>query len=179
MRSEDISEIMGAAQLMFVDIGELQNTDINDGKSKTNGKVSMLNAWKDFLNSFEMIPERVKHINTGQVGDNSMIQNIPDVEIINKSGENMIQQDAEKIYSCGECNFQTRHNSSHLKYHIRSKHEGIRYPCDQCDYKATDKGNLMKHIKSIHEGIRYPCGQCTHKAISKGYLKMHIEFVDV
>ena len=25
----------------------------------------------------------------------------------------------------------------HLQMHIQSKHEGIKYPCSQCDYQAT------------------------------------------
>ena len=26
----------------------------------------------------------------------------------------------------------------HLQMHIQSKNEGIKYPCSQCDYQATD-----------------------------------------
>ena len=28
------------------------------------------------------------------------------------------------------------------------------------DYQASDRGNLKQHIQSIHEGIKYPCNQC-------------------
>ena len=35
--------------------------------------------------------------------------------------------------------------------HIKSIHEHIKHPCNQCDYKATLKGSLMKHIKSMHK----------------------------
>ena len=37
-----------------------------------------------------------------------------------------------------------------LKEHVESIHEGVRYPCDQCDYKATQKGSLKRHKKSNH-----------------------------
>ena len=37
-----------------------------------------------------------------------------------------------------------------LKEHRESIHEGVRYPCDQCDYKATTKGNIKKHKISKH-----------------------------
>ena len=42
--------------------------------------------------------------------------------------------------------------------HIDSKHKGIKYNCDQCDYKATEKRTLKmhiesKHIKSLQEGL--------------------------
>ena len=42
----------------------------------------------------------------------------------------------------------------HLQTHIKSVHEveGQRFPCPQCEYKATQKGSLQRHIKSIHEG---------------------------
>ena len=34
---------------------------------------------------------------------------------------------------------------------VESIHEGVRYPCNQCDYKATLKGNLKKHKMSKHQ----------------------------
>merc|ERR1712126_401084 len=34
--------------------------------------------------------------------------------------------------------------------HFRSKHEGVRYPCSQCDYQATRQSSLKRHVKSIH-----------------------------
>merc|ERR1711936_979813 len=42
----------------------------------------------------------------------------------------------EGSFSCDECEAKfTRADS--LRTHKKSKHEGVRYPCDQCDYKAT------------------------------------------
>ena len=41
---------------------------------------------------------------------------------------------------------------SHLKIHIKSVHEGEKFPCESCDYLATRKSTLKTHIKSIHEG---------------------------
>ena len=43
----------------------------------------------------------------------------------------------------------------HLKSHIQSKHEKIKYSCNQCDHQATTQGNLKRHIQSIHEKIKY------------------------
>ena len=51
-----------------------------------------------------------------------------------------------------------------------SPHEGIKYQCDHCDYKATQKGSLKKHKMSVHEGIKYQCDQCEYKAAQKGDL---------
>ena len=33
----------------------------------------------------------------------------------------------------------------HLKRLIDNKHEGVRYPCNQCDHIATYSGNIKKH----------------------------------
>ena len=29
--------------------------------------------------------------------------------------------------------------------------EGVKYACDQCDYQATQQGNLTRHIQNMHE----------------------------
>ena len=58
--------------------------------------------------------------------------------------------------------------------HYRSKHEGIRYPCNQCTYQATQKGDLQKHIQAKHEGIKHPCNQCDYQATTQGNLQSHI-----
>ena len=54
---------------------------------------------------------------------------------------------------------------SSLKRHKESKHEGIRYPCDQCGYAATTVSNLKQHKESKHEGIRSMWRFC-HKSQS-------------
>ena len=64
-----------------------------------------------------------------------------------------------------------------MKYHYRSKHEGVRYPCHLCDYKATQIGSLRKHINVIHEGVRHQCNLCKHKSHTKTALRMHVESV--
>ena len=37
-----------------------------------------------------------------------------------------------------------------LQKHIKYKHEGIKYPCDQCDQQFTGKGHLKKHIQTYN-----------------------------
>ena len=53
--------------------------------------------------------------------------------------------------------------------------KGLRLLGDQCDYKATQKGHLLTHIKSIHEGVKFPCAQCDYKATTKGSLFRHMK----
>ena len=51
----------------------------------------------------------------------------------------------------------------------------VKYPCDQCDYKPTIRGNLWNHINSKHKGVKYPCDQCDYKATQKQNLMKHIK----
>ena len=88
---------------------------------------------------------------------------------------------------------------SDLKLHIKSKHEGVRYPCSHCEYVFTTAGNLKKHIKSKHgewdihviivtraripkihienkhEGVRYLFDQCEYVATDWSNLNKHIK----
>ena len=58
-----------------------------------------------------------------------------------------------------------------------SVHEGVKYHCNQCEFKASQKGDLKKHKMSVHvgdkyqgdlkrhemsvhEGVKYQCSQC-------------------
>ena len=47
---------------------------------------------------------------------------------------------------------------------MKATHEGVKHPCDQCDYTATQRGYLSQHIKAKHEGVKHPCDLCDHKA---------------
>ena len=44
-----------------------------------------------------------------------------------------------------------------LLKHKKSIHEGVKYPCDQCDYKATEKGQLLKHMKCVDKSQCVDC----------------------
>ena len=54
------------------------------------------------------------------------------------------------------------------------KHDGIVFGCDQCEYKASVKGNLKAHKESIHDGrVKFDCDQCGFKAATQQSLKSH------
>ena len=80
-----------------------------------------------------------------------------------------------KSVKCPECEAVFTRKDVMVR-HYRSKHEGIKYPCNQSDYQATEKGSLQRHIQSKHEGIKYSCDQCDYQAIQKGSLKTHIRY---
>ena len=62
-----------------------------------------------------------------------------------------------------------------MKKHLESFHEQKKWPCDQCSYKATEKGSMKVHNDSVHLKIKYYCDQCDHKAAGKGLLRQHVE----
>ena len=47
--------------------------------------------------------------------------------------------------------------------------------CPECQMKFTRSSSLMEHIRIQHEGIRYPCNQCDYKATKLYSLKFHME----
>ena len=58
-------------------------------------------------------------------------------------------------------------------------HEGLRFPCDKCEYTASCNGNLRKHIESKHEGVRYPCDKCEYSAYYNVTPVLEIQHPDI
>ena len=55
---------------------------------------------------------------------------------------------------------------------MQSQHEGVKYNCDQCEYKCTSKCNITTYIQySKHYGVKYGCSQCEYKGTKKSNLK--------
>ena len=77
-------------------------------------------------------------------------------------------------YDCDQCNYKATQKSD-LRKHIQSKHIGMKYACGQCDYRATTQSNLTAHIHSKHEGVKYACGQCDFRATYRVNLTAHIK----
>ena len=64
-------------------------------------------------------------------------------------------------YPCDECNAGPFIKSSSLWKHTASVHKGVVYPCDQCNAGPfSQAANLREHKASAHEGVRYPCDKC-------------------
>ena len=60
-----------------------------------------------------------------------------------------------------------------MREHIKSKHEGIKYPCNQCD-KQYSRSGLREHKRYKHMGIVHACPECGKKTITKSDLKKHM-----
>ena len=51
----------------------------------------------------------------------------------------------EKLFKCNQCNYEGNQPAI--------LDSGIKYNCDQCDFKAVAAGWLKRHRASQHEGI--------------------------
>ena len=62
-----------------------------------------------------------------------------------------------------------------MRYKLKasSTEKGSRYYCKECGKQMMNKSNLNTHVRSVHDGIKYPCGQCQYEATSKGSLAQH------
>ena len=38
--------------------------------------------------------------------------------------------------------------------HIKGTHEGLKYLCNDCDYKATTRSSFLQHIKAVHKELK-------------------------
>ena len=73
----------------------------------------------------------------------------------NHSETNQLSQ-----FICSECEYFTQHKQL-LKNHIETKHKGVRYPCDVCNYQALSVMNLRDHQASKHKiNPRFRCKLC-------------------
>ena len=60
-----------------------------------------------------------------------------------------------------------------MKKHQQSEHEGIRFPCTQCDYVGKQHIYRRRHIENEHENVTIVCKKCGFKAIGRKGLKRH------
>ena len=59
-----------------------------------------------------------------------------------------------KAYKCEHCDF-AAYVSSHLTYHMRSKHEKrMDFECDECDKAFIDMRALRSHKSAVHLKVR-------------------------
>ena len=66
-------------------------------------------------------------------------------------------------------------NQTKLRIHHESKHEGVRWPCEHCEYQLTDKSALQKHMKKFHEDVRFNCTLCDFDSAYPSGLTKHMK----
>ena len=79
-------------------------------------------------------------------------------------------------YPCTICGYKASRSSS-LNEHIQSKHKGKKYQCNSCDKEYSNSPALRYHHKSVHEGVIYNCNICHSTFTQKSDLSKHIKSV--
>ena len=75
-------------------------------------------------------------------------------------------------YRCDQCGFQCATKWS-LKNHIAT-HNPESFPCDECSHVSTKLALLKVHKRNIHEGLRNKCKLCDYTCVNKAFMKQHI-----
>lgn len=77
----------------------------------------------------------------------------------------------EGMKTCDVCDYKTTHTTN-LEAHKVSKHS-TGYACDKCSQTFSSRGSLTNHRRAIHEGIRFHCDECDFKSTQNHQLKSH------
>ena len=86
--------------------------------------------------------------------------------------ESIHEHEGKKIYECDQCDFKTA-RGFYIKQHVKLIHEGEKtYKCDQCDFKTVHRSYIIQH-NNIHEGVRFPCNDCDKKFSSPSGVRKH------
>ena len=196
--NDDIKEITETAQLMSVDIKELCNVENVPSQDTVSIGISIVEhkqnkfsresahdaSWKIYDESSESVLDTLLRIFDDS--NESVETNFTSDEIASIDNDTQMKDTVgvcgkkrkrSEVFKTKDSKYECYETSwpGDLRTHVESKHEGIRYTCDQCDYKATLKKDRKKHKESQHEGVRYPCDKCDYKATEKSKLRIHKE----
>ena len=77
----------------------------------------------------------------------------------------------ERKYHCSQCAYRGS-NKYILNQHKLNMHTEFKelHRCDQCENEYASKNRLQLHIAKKHEGKRYTCEECQFKASEPSYL---------
>ena len=83
-----------------------------------------------------------------------------------KSGQN-------KVHECEKCDYKTK-ISTHMKTHVRVKHDRTKLQCEYCELMFTYPGVLKDHRDSAHLNVEYNCKDCEFKSNRRAVFKEHV-----
>ena len=86
-----------------------------------------------------------------------------------------ITEEDYKLKKCTLCQKQYTTKIG-LIQHVSAVHKGLRFSCDECDYKTTVEQYVQRHKLSQHRKLKHQCPQC-FGLFSKGGLSIHIKAV--
>ena len=76
-----------------------------------------------------------------------------------------------RTHFCKNCDYKTKHKHN-MKVHAESKHKGVKYKCNQCEYTGTKYG-LKDHERAKHGGKLFVCKLCDYATSYKSALNSH------
>ena len=145
-------------------------------------KIKELNLENEYLNqSLKGDDENSPHTKPEQVEYDtknvSTSDKMPSNTSVNGDPEPLFNPNNPKIpkVQCPDCN-KILSTKKRLKVHIQSKHEGMRWPCNQCDFKAWERCTLNSHYRTVHQfdqPIKFKCVNCDYETLHKGDLNVH------
>ena len=77
---------------------------------------------------------------------------------------------------CKDCSFSCM-TTTGLNLHRQNVHEGIKYPCDECDMVFNFKGNHKRHVLVVHKNMQYQCTYCDKRFKEARGIKEHTDAV--
>ena len=101
---------------------------------------------EEFLDEAEMKFQVEEHPQEGTREGDIDIKPFNQKDTNNTFGLSSKVRDETGNFLCNKCDYATS-NSADLKKHNYAIHEGLRYPCLLCEYKATQKSSLNRHMK--------------------------------
>ena len=83
-------------------------------------------------------------------------------------------RNADGMLTCDSCYYQTI-NRTNFQAHRVTKHQIGRggYICEKCNQSFSSRGSLTNHTRAIHDGVRFLCNQCDFKGTQNHTLKKH------
>ena len=80
----------------------------------------------------------------------------------------------KKQYQCTKCDYKSS-STIMLNKHEKTYHQvAAVYNCEECDKQFTGIADLNQHRVSCHGKEQYPCNQCNFKATTKHEVMLHI-----
>ena len=65
--------------------------------------------------------------------------------------------------------------SNRISRHKRKVHDERRFPCSQCNYRASDSFNLKLHVSKVHLGVKDMKKQCQYCDVQTTNVERHIK----
>ena len=96
-------------------------------------------------------------------------------DLSSKTIREFLSEEDVRNFKCTPCQKQYRHITG-LVNHVSVVHRKIRFSCDECDYKTTNKKCVMRHKMSQHRGLKDQCPQC-YGFFAKSSLSTHIKAI--